>query len=149
MLVLLFFKSHWIWYSIFLFCIGLFQHFLSLFHKRTGFYCPVFSSYLKVSRSRNKIVEPKTSPKKWINEFVFLSWWLVNTFDFKFQAFPSRQDRKTNLFVCFLGEVTARHFCFEIYWPLVPTCLLAILAKFMPQLGRYSLRFWESFSFNY
>ena len=25
---------------------------------------------------------------------------------------------ETNLPVCFLGEVTARQFCFEIYWPL-------------------------------
>ena len=72
---------------------------------------------LKVSSSRNKIVEPKTSPKKQMNEFVFLSWWLRNTWslnlDFKFQVFLSRQDRKTNLFVCFLGEVTAQHFCFH------------------------------------
>ena len=37
---------------------------------------------------------------------------------FKFQVFPSRQDRKTNLFICFLGEVMARQFCFEIFWPL-------------------------------
>ena len=39
-------------------------------------------------------------------------------FDFKFQVFPSRQDRKTNLSVCFLGEVMDQQFCFEIYWPL-------------------------------
>ena len=31
------------------------------------------SVLLKVSRYRNKIVEPKTSPKKRMNEFVFLS----------------------------------------------------------------------------
>jgi hypothetical protein len=36
-------------------------------------------------------------------------------FDFKFQVFSSRQDRKTNLSICFLGEVTAQQFCFEIY----------------------------------
>ena len=28
------------------------------------------------------------------------------------------QDRKTNSFVCFLGEFAAQQFCFEIYWPL-------------------------------
>ena len=39
-------------------------------------------------------------------------------FDFKFWVFLSRQDRKTNSFGSFLGEVTARQFCFEIYWPL-------------------------------
>ena len=38
--------------------------------------------------------------------------------EFRFQVFRSHQDRKTNLFVCFLGEVTARLICFEIYWPL-------------------------------
>ena len=31
-------------------------------------------------------------------------------FDFKFQVFPDCQDRKTNSFVHFLGEVTARQF---------------------------------------
>ena len=35
-----------------------------------------------------------------------------------FQVFPSRQDRKTNLSVCFFGEVTAQQFCFQIYWSL-------------------------------
>ena len=57
-----------------------------------------------------------------MNEFVFLSWRLGNTWNlkskFNFQVFLSRQDRKTNSFVHFLGEVTARQFCFEIYWPL-------------------------------
>ena len=33
-------------------------------------------------------------------------------------VFPSRQDRKINSFVRFLGEVTAGQFCFEIYWSL-------------------------------
>ena len=45
------------------------------------------------------------------NEFVFLSWWLKNTWNlkskFKFQVFASLQDRKTN-WTPFLGEVTAR-----------------------------------------
>ena len=60
---------------------------------------------LKVSRSRNKIVEPKLLPKKWTNKFVFLSWRLGNAcnlkWKFKFQVFPSRQGRKTNSFICF------------------------------------------------
>ena len=58
-----------------------------------------------------------------MDDFVFLSWWLGNTWNFKskfkFQVFPSRQDRKTKSSVCFLGEVNARQFCSEIYWPLV------------------------------
>ena len=29
------------------------------------------------------------------------------------------EDRKIDSFVCFLGEVSAQQFCFEIYWPLV------------------------------
>ena len=57
-----------------------------------------------------------------MNEFVFLSWRLGNTWNlkskFKFQVFPSRQDRKTNSLVCTLGEVATRQFCFKIYWPL-------------------------------
>jgi hypothetical protein len=63
-----------------------------------------------------------TSPKKRTIDFVFLSWWLRLTWNlklkFKFQVFPSRQDRKTNSFVRFLGEITARQFSSEIYWPL-------------------------------
>ena len=30
-------------------------------------------------------------------------------------VFLSHQNRKSNSFVCFLGEVMARQFCFEIY----------------------------------
>ena len=37
---------------------------------------------------------------------------------FKFQVFPSCQDRKTNSFVSFLEEVSARQFSFKIYLPL-------------------------------
>ena len=63
-----------------------------------------------------------TSPKKWTNEFVFLSWRLGNTwnlnFDFKLQVFPSLHDRETIFFFRFLGEVFARQFWFKIYWPL-------------------------------
>ena len=41
---------------------------------------PIFSlSKLKVSRSRNKIVELKISHKKQTNEFVFLSWTVIRT----------------------------------------------------------------------
>ena len=75
-----------------------------------------------VSRSRKQNCWAITSTKKWTAEFVFLSWRLGNTwnlnFDFKFQIFPSRQDRKKNSFFHFLREVTVRQFCFEIYWPL-------------------------------
>ena len=39
----------------------------------------------------------------------------------KLEFQSSRQDRKTNSFVRFLGEVMARQCCFEIYWPLVET----------------------------
>ena len=57
-----------------------------------------------------------------MNEFVFLSWRLGNTWNlkskFKFQVFLSCQDRKTNSFIHYLGEVTVWQFCFEIYWPL-------------------------------
>ena len=38
----------------------------------------------------------------------------VYNIKFKFQVFPSHQDRKTNSFVCFWGKVTARQSCFEI-----------------------------------
>ena len=34
---------------------------------------------------------------------------------------PSCQDRKTNSSIYFLGEVTARQFCFKIYRPLDST----------------------------
>ena len=55
-----------------------------------------------------------TSPKKWTNKFVFLSWRLGNTWNlklkFKFQV--------SNSFFRFSGEVAAWQFCFEIYWPL-------------------------------
>ena len=69
-----------------------------------------------------------------------LSWRLRNTwnlnFDFKFEVYPSHQDRKTNSTVCFLGEVMARQFFFEIYWPLNDTkkirntLILLVFAKF-------------------
>ena len=93
--------------------------------------------------SCSKFKKAVTSAKKRIDEFVFLSWrhetwisisnfkyfrvisrqicfsilmtWNLN-FDFEFQVFPSHQGR--NSFICFLGEVTARQLCFEIYWPL-------------------------------
>ena len=63
----------------------------------------------------------------------FLSWHFGNTwnlnFDFKFEVFPGRQDRNTNSFVCFLGEVTARQFCFEICWPLVNSCSQGVYTR--------------------
>ena len=61
---------------------------------------------VKVIRSRKKICRAVTSPKKRTNEFVFLSWRLGNTWNLNFDFD--------------LGEVSARQFCFEIYWPL--TC---------------------------
>ena len=78
----------------------------------------IFSTYVKGSRSRNKIVEPYSSQKT--NErfcfSILTTWTYLNfNFDFRFQVRPGRQDRKTNSFVCFLGEVTARQFCFKIY----------------------------------
>ena len=63
-----------------------------------------------------------TSPKKQTDEFVFLSWRLRNTWNlkskFKFQVFPSHQDRKTNSFVCFWEKLRLNNFWFKIYWPL-------------------------------
>ena len=60
---------------------------------------------LKVSRSRNKIIEPQILPK---NERTNLFFYPENS-----------QDRKTNSFVRFLWESASLQFCFEIYWPLV------------------------------
>ena len=57
---------------------------------------------LKVSICRKKKSRAVTSPK---NEQT----------NFKFQAFLSRQDIKTNSCVRFLGEVTTRLFFFDIY----------------------------------
>ena len=57
----------------------------------------------------------------------FLSWRLGKNWNlkpkFKFQLFPSRQDRETNSSVLFLGEVASRQFCFNIYWPLIDLVL--------------------------
>ena len=76
-----------------------------------------------------------------MDEFVFLSWWLGNTwnlnFDFKFQVFPSHPDRKTNSSVYFLGEVSARQFCFKIYWPLE----IHENFKFLPVLNNTNINF--------
>ena len=76
---------------------------------------------LKVSRSWNKNCNVVTSPKKWTNEFIFLSWWSRNiwnlNFDFKFQVFLDRQDKKNKL-VClfFFG----RNFSSTIlFWDLM------------------------------
>ena len=85
-----------------------------------------------------------TSPKKQTDKFVFLSWWLGNTWNlklrFKFHVFPSHQDRKTNLSICYLGEVEARQFCFEIYWTLRNIKTIRIKGYF----GRRYLKLRES-----
>ena len=89
--------------------------------------------------------------KKWVNKFVFLSWWHRNTwnlnFNFKLQVFPSRQDRKTNSSICFWGEVTTRQFCFEIYWPLPVTTLFF---SFLPICisNWFSIYFFAEFMLN-
>ena len=65
---------------------------------------------LKVSRSRNKIVELKLLPKKRTNEFVFsiLKARKYLKLEIEIQVFPDCQNSKTNLSVCFLGEVLFR-----------------------------------------
>ena len=73
-----------------------------------------------------------------INPFLIAKFdctWNLN-FDFKFQVFPSRQDRKTNSFVRFLGEAIAQQFCFEIYWPLTSPCKMLV---------RYEDKLWVIF----
>ena len=66
------------------------------------------------------VCSPWKKPIKYhLLEFVFLSWRLGNTRNFRFQVFPSRQDRKINLCIRFLGEVTAQQFSFAIYWRIV------------------------------
>ena len=62
---------------------------------------------------------------------------------FKFQVFLSRQDRKINLSVRFLGEVTPQKFCFEIYWPLVYLRLSYVMSYYfyiMLYFGRLRLK---------
>ena len=58
---------------------------------------------------------------------------------FKFQVFPSRQDRKTNSFVLFLGEVMTRQFLFRdiltfnkvlIYFCVFPCSISNIVLDF-------------------
>ena len=61
-----------------------------------------FEPQEKVSRSWKKLSSRNFS-QKWTNKFIFLSWWLGNTF---------------------LGEVTAWQFRFKIYWPLVRSNIL-------------------------
>ena len=57
----------------------------------------------------------------WWDDFVFQDSEVHETWNrnssFKY-VFPSCQDRKTNSFVRFLGEVMSQQICFEIYWPL-------------------------------
>jgi hypothetical protein len=53
--------------------------------------------------------------------------------EFGFQVFSSCQDRKTNSFVPFLGEVMAQQFCFEIYCHLKkPQFLLSMAGANWP-----------------
>ena len=78
---------------------------------------------LKVSRPRKKKLSSNFSQKTngWICFSILTTRKYLKLefqFQFKFQVFPSRQDRKTNLIGFFGGKVTARQFCFEIYWPL-------------------------------
>ena len=76
---------------------------------------------LKVRRSWSKIVEPQLLKKnKQTTLFFILTTWKYLKFEIEIQVqvFPSCQDRKTNSFLHFLGEVTARQFSLEIYWPL-------------------------------
>ena len=73
---------------------------------------PVYA-YLKGQWISKQNCQAGTSPKKQTNKFVFLSWQLENTWNLK-----SKFKFLTNLFIRFLGEVTAWQSCFEIYWPL-------------------------------
>ena len=68
--------------------------------------CFEFGDYVKVSRSQNEIVRPKLLPKSEQTNLFFYpdSPDLLNLKS----KFLDRQDRKTNLFVYFLGEVTGR-----------------------------------------
>ena len=71
------------------------------------------------------------------DEFVCLSW-IPNgpelhetwDFDFKFQVFPDRQDRKTSSSFCFWKKFFFVNFAFEIYWPLVLT--ISSMTRVMP-----------------
>ena len=68
---------------------------------------------------KTKLLSRNFPKDKWKNLFLYRlgNTWNLN-FDFKFQVFPSHKDRKTNSLICFLGEVMARQFCFNIYLPL-------------------------------
>ena len=95
--------------------LGAFFNYVETFWSRTNPGLTFVNSFtdvwenLKVSISQNKIFELYLLPP---NECTDLK------SKFKFQVFLSRQDRKTNSSVCYLGEVMARQFRFEIYWHL-------------------------------
>ena len=65
---------------------------------------------------------------------------------FKFQVFPSRQDRKKNSSVRFLGEVMARQFCFEMYWPLWHKWISSFQENWETQYYQKNVVFQETFS---
>ena len=101
----------------------------TIYFKR-GFPFPVHtakSAFPGIEKGKGQLISKEiyglpTSSKKQTNKFVFLSWRLGNTWNlksiFQFQVIPSRQDRKTNLFVRFWEKFRLKKFCFEIYCPL-------------------------------
>ena len=66
--------------------------------------------------------------------------WNLN---FKFQLFPSLQDRKTNLSNGFLGEVMAQQFCFGIYWSLAQTISIRLNLKKSPNFNQWLSAIWR------
>ena len=98
-----------------------------LIHKKISGFEPSECQKTDSGHYRSLDLEAKLSScnfsqeNKWTNLFSILMTWkhLNLNSKFKFQVFPSRQDRKTNSLVCFLGEIMARQFYFEIYWSLV------------------------------
>ena len=79
-------------------------------------------SVLKDSRSRNNIVELKLLPKNKQTNLLFYpdDWEIIETWISisSVKYFQVIRIEKKNLFVCFLDDVTAQQFYFEIYWPL-------------------------------
>ena len=89
---------------------------------------------LKVNKSQKQNCWKKTCSK---NERTSLFFYpdspeLPETWDFnfKFQIFLDRQDRKTNLSVHFWKKFWLDNFAFEIYWPLVDLCYFALFEDF-------------------
>ena len=100
---------------------------------------------LKVNKSQKQNWQKKTSSKTERTNLFFYpdgpespeTW----DFDFKFQVFPDRQERKTNSSVCFWKKFFFVNFAFEIYWPLlapsgfsdIPTALECIIIRRPPR----------------